>query len=168
MPAPGSNRLARNRATTRTPSEAANATSFATAPLRKISEIAPIAGSRAVRVRIWSTIASSAHPTQDQHRTDQGGTNHHGERVAAHEAVLCPTQPGRKAANRHRCPVHCPIDAVVLQPKQAGCQLLAGPHEDRLVDHVTVKIVATGVDQHRPARRRLLGDSVPGAEDPYG
>src|SRR5918995_1240192 len=125
MPAPGSNRTARTTATTKTPSAATSATCLAAAPRRKISETAPTTGIRASTVRIGkSMFGASAQPAQDEHRADQRRANHHGEGLAAHEAVLCSPQPGRYAADRSSSPVHRSVDAVVLQAKQAGGQAL--------------------------------------------
>src|SRR4029450_173220 len=151
MPPPTSNCTARMIATSSANTETANATCFAKAPRRKISETAPTAGSSASTVRIGKPIfnAPSAQPTQDQHDPNQGSADDHGQGVGADKTVLHPPQLGREAADHGGGAVHRAIDPVVLQPQQVRSQALSGPHEHRLVDDVAVEILAAGADEQR-------------------
>src|SRR5215218_3792077 len=170
MPPPMSNCMVRKTARSSASTETANATCFARAPRRKISETAPTAGSRASTVRIGKpiSIGSSAQPAQDEHDPNKGSAHHHGQGVGSDEAVLYPPQLGRQAADRGSSAIDGAIYSVVLQPQQIRSQSLSGPHEHRLVDDVTVEILAAGPDQQRAGGGLLGGDLVPRTENPHG
>ena len=69
-------------------------------------------------------------------------------------STLAPTTPPR--------PPRHPVDGVVVDLDEAGRQLLAGPHEDVLVERVAVEVVAGGDGQCRHLLGRGLGNGSGG------
>src|SRR5450631_2028297 len=129
---------------------------------------APTSGTAPITVNQGKVIAASALDQQKGGQDNDNATEHR-QRVRPDEPALEPTEPARCATDERCEAVHEAIDPAVVEEHQEPSQVLARPHEHRLVESITQEIsprsngerTADRSDgRHRPTRVH-----EPGARD---
>src|SRR3954447_9911993 len=89
--------------------------------------------------------------TSDPHQHDcgnhQSGTGEHGQRVGAHESVLIAPDPPGPPADQSGEPIDRAVDDPVVDEHQGAGEVLAGAHDDGLVERVLQQVLTCGTRQ---------------------